>query len=650
MGRKLEIWEKEQREREKEYERQEKSIATEHRRLISKINKQEEFELEYQKSKKTVEIWESFYYRVCRLQLSVIETFKYTSTLEELYHEKQVTTQPVYLREITFVPLNEISKENFIKNDFFDKAKVQLRYSLDDYCKYANKKYISFLKFLFKGVINEYNEFISERIELIKFEENRRNKYFLLIDEFKNLESNFLNQFNEVQQKEKENFITNIKHFNKELNFKNEYFNKLFIEFKDVKSQWFYYLLLLKLPIIFFNDKDYEDIFFLSVGSYISNVYKSKSKESKNNSGNKTIIDTIIKKYNDKSFFNEYFNWNLEPESIGIQKVNNIDDVLNIYIVLPENHFPLKDIRYTLLKEKHSSSHLTIKQRDDIEDNFYPALAISYVHYFFKFTNFQTVEIHLFVNGYDLSTGNRDNIFLQGYQFDRTIFQSLSLEMILPSEAIKNFTKIKSKDIKDAIWSNNDELNKIRLNPIFKNLNFTMPRNHYGLGEVSLFSEQLFNAIKILCENKEQTHSHIDLHSIKETLDLDSNSFNLLVELLFDLNIIKVDSGVYTQYYDLSIWDNFLTKEDNYNKIIENINIKFGDILKLKEQIKELEKPSYKFKSKIQYTNSQLINTFNDLDDAIVSKKLKIKDILERRGLDTSHIDNFLDEYYDRKM
>lgn len=54
------------------------------------------------------------------------------------------------------------------------------------------------------------------------------------------------------------------------------------------------------------------------------------------------------------------------------------------------------------------------------------------------------------------------------------------------------------------------------------------------------------------------------------------------------------------------------------------------------------------FISKIKYTNPELSKAFKDLDDAIVSKKLKIKDILQRRGLDTSHIDDFLEKFYDK--
>jgi hypothetical protein len=55
-----------------------------------------------------------------------------------------------------------------------------------------------------------------------------------------------------------------------------------------------------------------------------------------------------------------------------------------------------------------------------------------------------------------------------------------------------------------------------------------------------------------------------------------------------------------------------------------------------------------KFISKIKYTNPELSKAFKDLDDAIVSGQLKLKSILQKRGLDTTEIDTFLDKYYDK--
>lgn len=54
------------------------------------------------------------------------------------------------------------------------------------------------------------------------------------------------------------------------------------------------------------------------------------------------------------------------------------------------------------------------------------------------------------------------------------------------------------------------------------------------------------------------------------------------------------------------------------------------------------------FISKIKYTNPELSKAFKDLDDSIVSSQLKLKSILQRRGLDTSEIDAFLEKFYDK--
>lgn len=54
------------------------------------------------------------------------------------------------------------------------------------------------------------------------------------------------------------------------------------------------------------------------------------------------------------------------------------------------------------------------------------------------------------------------------------------------------------------------------------------------------------------------------------------------------------------------------------------------------------------FISKIKYTNPELSKVFKDLDDSIVSGQLKLKSVLQKRGLDTTEIDAFLDKYYDK--
>jgi hypothetical protein len=55
-----------------------------------------------------------------------------------------------------------------------------------------------------------------------------------------------------------------------------------------------------------------------------------------------------------------------------------------------------------------------------------------------------------------------------------------------------------------------------------------------------------------------------------------------------------------------------------------------------------------KFISKIKYANPELSKAFKDLDDSIVSGQLKLKSVLQKRGLDTTEIDTFLDKYYDK--
>lgn len=54
------------------------------------------------------------------------------------------------------------------------------------------------------------------------------------------------------------------------------------------------------------------------------------------------------------------------------------------------------------------------------------------------------------------------------------------------------------------------------------------------------------------------------------------------------------------------------------------------------------------FISKIKYTNPELADAFGEMDKAIVSRQLKLKASLERSGLDTSKIDDFLKKYYNK--
>jgi hypothetical protein len=54
------------------------------------------------------------------------------------------------------------------------------------------------------------------------------------------------------------------------------------------------------------------------------------------------------------------------------------------------------------------------------------------------------------------------------------------------------------------------------------------------------------------------------------------------------------------------------------------------------------------FISKIQYTNPELADAFGELDKAIIRNSLNTKRTLEKRGLDTTEIDNFLKKYYNK--
>ena len=57
---------------------------------------------------------------------------------------------------------------------------------------------------------------------------------------------------------------------------------------------------------------------------------------------------------------------------------------------------------------------------------------------------------------------------------------------------------------------------------------------------------------------------------------------------------------------------------------------------------------SDEFISKIQYTNPELADAFGELDKAIIRNSLNTKRTLEKRGLDTTEIDNFLKKYYNK--
>ena len=54
------------------------------------------------------------------------------------------------------------------------------------------------------------------------------------------------------------------------------------------------------------------------------------------------------------------------------------------------------------------------------------------------------------------------------------------------------------------------------------------------------------------------------------------------------------------------------------------------------------------FISKIQYDNPELADAFGELDKSIIRNQLNAKRTLEKRGLDTTEIDNFLKKYYNK--
>ena len=54
------------------------------------------------------------------------------------------------------------------------------------------------------------------------------------------------------------------------------------------------------------------------------------------------------------------------------------------------------------------------------------------------------------------------------------------------------------------------------------------------------------------------------------------------------------------------------------------------------------------FISKIKYANPELADAFGELDKSIIRNQLNAKRTLEKRGLDTTEIDNFLKKYYNK--
>ena len=86
---------------------------------------------------------------------------------------------------------------------------------------------------------------------------------------------------------------------------------------------------------------------------------------------------------------------------------------------------------------------------------------------------------------------------------------------------------------------------------------------------------------------------------------------------------------------------------------IESDAEKQKEIAKLKSRLAELEGDNSgnenEYISKIQYDNPELANAFGELDKAIIRNQLNTKRTLEKRGLDTTEIDDFLKKYYNKK-
>ena len=77
------------------------------------------------------------------------------------------------------------------------------------------------------------------------------------------------------------------------------------------------------------------------------------------------------------------------------------------------------------------------------------------------------------------------------------------------------------------------------------------------------------------------------------------------------------------------------------------------EITQLKSRLAELESSNSgngdQYISKIKYDNPELADAFGELDKSIIRNQLNAKRTLEKRGLDTTEIDNFLKKYYDKK-
>ena len=98
MGRKLDDWERSQRDRNQEYERLERSLATEERRLSARLKKEESFQFNYNRSKQIVKDWEDLYYAITNLQVSLYRNLKSYDSIFDWISELFPTKIPLFKR------------------------------------------------------------------------------------------------------------------------------------------------------------------------------------------------------------------------------------------------------------------------------------------------------------------------------------------------------------------------------------------------------------------------------------------------------------------------------------------------------------------------------------------------------------------------
>ena len=619
MGRKLEDWERSKRDRNQEYERQERSLATEERRLSARLKKEESFQANYSRSKQIVKDWEDLYYAITNLQVSASHNLKSYDSIFEWISELVPNKIPLFKRKIKVVSQSEFTSKTFFPHESLKKAKNEVEYSINDYCKVFGKTYIPFLDFLFSGIKESHKNFIEERRNFISIEEKRKNEYLKLLKDYEVKEHKHILRLKDEEliiKKNYEDFANNLKIKIQETG---EVIKKLKIDFTDITQPLFYHILLSKLPLDF---------------------------SIENEDGVNSLDDDDLK-------------WNLKSDilGVGLGILKSKTDPINVYIILPEDHFPIKDKQLVLLKETHSERPLTIKQKEEIESNFYPSLAISYSHYFFKFSIQSKVNIHLLLNGVDPGTGQKTNLFYKGYQFDRETFESLNLEAIVPSESVKKFKTIKNSPEDTIIWSHNTDtkpkykdkvIEFLYSNPVI------IPNEYSEIGEIGFPEPLLIESIEFIYSNNVKVPGMLDAYELKEEFKLDDDETDKLIQLLVNLKIIDLMDLKYDSFYLVKLWDNDKGMKENLNKLISILDKQYDGLLKLREKILGLQKstqPFYEdeaesgFIERLREKDSGLADIWSDYGDKTAKSMYGQKEMLQRYGMDTSHIDEIIKKY-----